>query len=285
MKRMLLVPLALLATIVVAAAAGAATSTVQVTKNGFTPAATTVTTGDTVTWHNADSANHQVVANDGSFASGVMKPGDTFSFTFQKGGRVAYHDSFATTHRGAVTVNGQPASLTLAAATQTIVYGSNTILSGVVSTHTGDEQVTLSANPFGKTSPPLLTTSTQSNGAFSFGVAPTIRTTYQAHWRSATSSGTTIDVAPRVGFGRSGFRFSAKVTSDMDYAGHFVWLQRRGGFGAWHNVKRVYLDTGSHVFFHARLPHGRSVLRLVLPAGQAGPGYVQSLSRLVFLRR
>jgi len=68
MKRLLMLPLALVATLVVAASAGADTKTVQITKSGFTPAATTITVGDTVTWHNADSANHQVVANDGSFA-------------------------------------------------------------------------------------------------------------------------------------------------------------------------------------------------------------------------
>ena len=69
MKRMLLVPLALLATLVVVAAAGADTKTVQIVKSGFTPSSTTINVGDTVTWKNADTVNHQVVANDGSFVS------------------------------------------------------------------------------------------------------------------------------------------------------------------------------------------------------------------------
>ena len=47
MKRMLLLPLALFATLVVAAPAGADTKTVQITKSGFTPTATTINVGDT----------------------------------------------------------------------------------------------------------------------------------------------------------------------------------------------------------------------------------------------
>ncbi|MGH3001035.1 MAG: cupredoxin domain-containing protein, partial [Gaiellaceae bacterium] len=69
MKRLLILPIAMLATVLVVVVAGAATQTVQVTKNGFTPKSSTVNVGDTVTWHNADTANHQIVADDGSFAS------------------------------------------------------------------------------------------------------------------------------------------------------------------------------------------------------------------------
>ena len=42
MRRMLLLPLALLATLVVVASGAAATKTVQITKSGFTPTATTI---------------------------------------------------------------------------------------------------------------------------------------------------------------------------------------------------------------------------------------------------
>jgi len=74
MKRLLVVPVAVLAAVLVAVAAGAATQTVQITKNGFTPQTATVNVGDTVTWHNADTVNHHVVADDGSFASPVLHP-------------------------------------------------------------------------------------------------------------------------------------------------------------------------------------------------------------------
>src|SRR5258708_12496439 len=69
MRTLILLPLALFAAFVVAASAGADTKTVQITKNGFTPATTTVNVGDTVTCHNADTGQHHGVANDSSFPS------------------------------------------------------------------------------------------------------------------------------------------------------------------------------------------------------------------------
>ncbi len=133
MRMLILLPLALFAAFVVAASAGADTKTVQITKNGFTPATTTINVGDTVTWHNADTGQHQVVANDGSFASPLMKTDDTYSHTYAKAGSFPYHDSQATSHKGTVVVNGPPSAVTLSASTDTIVYGDSASLSGQVS--------------------------------------------------------------------------------------------------------------------------------------------------------
>jgi plastocyanin len=285
MKRVLLLPVALLAALLVAAAAGADTKTVQITKSGFTPTNTSVNIGDTVSWHNADTADHQVVANDGSFASPVLHGGESFSFTFQKDGRFTYRDATAPSHRGSVTVNGPPASVTLDAAATTVVYGGGTTLSGAVSNQQANEPVSLTSQPYGKGVQALDSAQTSTNGAFSFGVSPTIRTAYQAHWRTANSPSATINVAPRVGFGLTGRLYIAKVTSDLTYGGHFVWLQRRSAYGSWRNVRAVYLGASSRAVFRVRLPHGRSLLRLFLPVGQAGPGYVQSTSRVLAVRR
>jgi plastocyanin len=283
MRRILLLPLGLLATLVVAAAVGATTFNVQITKNGFTPSAQTITVGDTVTWHNADTTNHQVVANDGSFASPVLKPGDTYSFTFQSTGKTKYHDAFATSHTGSITVNAPAANVTLSATNSTVVYGSSTTLSGAVTNQLTNEPVTLTAQPYGKGIQSVDTTTTSSNGAFSFGVSPTIQTTYQAHWRTTNSPSVTVNVAPRVGFGHSGSLYVAKVTSDLTYGGHFVWLQRHTTLG-WRNVRQVFLGDNSRAVFRVHLRHGVSTLRLVLPQGQAGAGYVQGISRIIFVR-
>ena len=285
MRRMLLLPLALLATLVVVASGAAATKTVQITKSGFTPTATAIAVGDTVTWHNADTANHQVVANDGTFASPVLKPDETYSFTFQKAGKVNYHDALATTNKGSVTVNAPAATVTLSAAAQTITYGNSTSLSGAVSNQLVNEPVTLTAQPYGKGTQSLATATTQANGAFTFSVSPTIQTSYLAHWRTTNSNPVTVNVAPRVGFGLSGRMYVAKVTSDLTYGGHWVLVQRRNVLGGWHSIKRVFLGDNSRALFRVRLPHGRSVLRLVLPTSQAGTGYVQGLSRLLAVRR
>jgi plastocyanin len=285
MKRLLLLPLALISTLVVVASAGADTKTVQITKAGFTPVSTTISVGDTVTWHNADSANHQVVANDGSFASPVLKPTESFSFTFQKAGKVNYHDALATTNKGSVTVNAPAGHVSLFAATQRVIYGSSTRLSGDVPNQLASETVNLTSEPFGKGTQSLATATTSSSGTFTFDVSPTIQTSYTAHWRTTTSNPVTINVAPRVGFGVLGRRYVAKVTSDLGYGGHWVLVQRRNALGGWHSVKRVFLGSSSRAVFRMRLPHGRSVLRLFLPESQAGAGYVSGLSHLVSVRR
>jgi plastocyanin len=280
MKKRMMLPLALLATLVVVAAASADTKSVQITRTGFTPKATSAQLGDTVAWHNADTADHQVVADDGSFASPVLKSGQSFSYTFTKNGTFAYHDALASSHKGTVTVTGAPASVTLAAGSSTIVYGEGTTLSGAVSGQITNEPVTLTSQPYGKGTQSVATTTTQSNGTFSFPVSPTIATAYQAQWRTGSSPSVKVEVAPRVGFGHSGTLYTAKVTSDLTYAGRFVWVQRQGAYG-WTNVKRVYLSSTSRASFRLLLRKGRSVLRLNLPLTQAGPGYVASTSRML----
>ena len=63
---------------------------------GFNPATVTVVIGvnSTVEWVNDDIAPHTVTADDGSFSSGNLNPGDTFSFTFTKPGTYMYHCSY-----------------------------------------------------------------------------------------------------------------------------------------------------------------------------------------------
>jgi len=281
MRRILLLPLALLTTLVVAASVGAETRTVQITKGGFTPSALTLTIGDSVTWHNADTVSHQVVANDGSFASPVLKANETFTFAFQKAGKVTYHDSFATTRRGTVTVNAPAANVTLGAATGTVIYGNSTTVSGAVTNQLSNQPVTLTSQPYQKGTQSIATTSTQAAGAFSFGVSPTIQTSYQAHWHTTNSPSVTVNVAPRVGFGLNGRLYVAKVTSDLSYGGRYVLVQKRNALGGWKTLKHVYLGANSRAVFRLTLARGRSVLRLALPASQAGAGYVAGLSRLL----
>src|ERR1700693_668587 len=202
MKRILLLPLALLAMLVVVAAAGADTKTVQIVKSGFTPSSTTINVGDSVTWKNADTVNHQVVANDGSFASPVLKPGESFSQAFPKSGKVNYHDALFTSRTGSVTVTAPAATLTLQAGATTVVYGNSTTVAGAVTNQLTNEPVNLTAQPFGKATQSIATQTTQANGAFSFGVSPTIQPSSVAHWRSSASLSVSVNVPPGAGFGQ-----------------------------------------------------------------------------------
>ncbi len=74
MRRLLLAAMASLV-FAVAPAARAATIAVSIKSTGFSPASITLEHGDSVTWKNVDRVEHQVVANDGSFASPILAPG------------------------------------------------------------------------------------------------------------------------------------------------------------------------------------------------------------------
>jgi len=102
MRRLLLALVTGLA-LAVAGAAPAATISVKITKSGFTPSSVTINFGDTVTWHNSDSADHQLVADDGTFASPILKAGNDYSFTFKRAGTFRYHDALKPTLKGRVT--------------------------------------------------------------------------------------------------------------------------------------------------------------------------------------
>jgi plastocyanin len=69
---------------------GGSTQEVKIVNFSFTPATITVSAGTTVKWTNQDSTAHTVTADDGSFDSGQMAQGVTFSFTFSKAGTFSY---------------------------------------------------------------------------------------------------------------------------------------------------------------------------------------------------
>jgi plastocyanin len=281
MNRLLIASLVGAAALLCATVAGAATTTIQITKNGFTPKSVTVAAGDTVTWHNADTHTHQVVADNGAFASPALAAGASWSYTATKSGKFNYRDAYATTHRATLTVNAPPATLSLAPSLGTVIYGSSTNVNGTVSNSVANEAVSLTSQAYGKSVQSVASATTTANGAFFFGVTPTIQTTYTAHYKTSNSAPVTVNVAPRVGFGLNGSLFVAKVTSDLGYTGHFLIVQKRNAVGGWYSFKRVYLGDGSRATFRLKLAKGHYMLRLYLPPSQAGAGYVQGFSRLL----
>lgn len=70
--------------------------------HGYDPDPLNVTVGSTVIWTNADSVAHTVTANDGSFSSGPIQPGATYSHTFNTAGTFPY---YCTIH-GQASMNG-----------------------------------------------------------------------------------------------------------------------------------------------------------------------------------
>jgi plastocyanin len=88
-----------------AAPALAATETVTINNYTYTPATLTVHAGDTVIWNNKDSIPHTVTALDGkSFDSGAIDPDASWKFVFTKAGQFNYRCAIHPDMRGAIDV-------------------------------------------------------------------------------------------------------------------------------------------------------------------------------------
>jgi plastocyanin len=83
---------------------------VQVVDFAFEPGTLTVAAGATVTWTNEGSRPHTVTADDGSFDSGRLDPGEQFSQTFDQPGTFAYHCGFHPEMQGSIVVTEEPAA-------------------------------------------------------------------------------------------------------------------------------------------------------------------------------
>ena len=99
-----------------AAPAAPVTHEVSMASLTFTPGTLSVQAGDTVVWTNDDAAQvHTVTADDGSFDSGAVTPGTSFSHTFTTAGTVPYYCQLHGSPGGdgmAGSVTVQPAATT-----------------------------------------------------------------------------------------------------------------------------------------------------------------------------
>lgn len=264
----------------------AATTTVKITGTAFSPKSVTVTVGDTVKWINTDNVTHQVVADSGAFASPILKHDDTYSFTFKAAGTYHYHDALHPTIKGTVTVKGPPPSITLGAGAPILVYGSETTLTGTVSNGLANEQVTITAQPYGSlTTQEIATVSTGVGGGFAFAVKPTILTTYAAHWKTAISQTVTVQVRPKLTLLPFQGRFFAKVISPISYAGKSIYLQRLSQFGQWVTVARLKLGPLSGRIFSLPRYHGTVTWHVYMSQDTAGPGFLDGWSGTQKVRR
>ena len=287
--RRLLLGLAAVVTLSVSSSAGAATTGIKITKTGFSPSSVTLEFGDSATWTNSDSASHQVVADNGSFASPILKHGETYTFTFKTAGRFPYHDALKSSLRGTIKVNGPPPSLTLGASAPIIVAGAPSTLAGVVSNQRTGENVTIFGQPYGTASPvQLAVVQSVNGGGFSYTVSPSILTSYFAQWKSAKSAPVSVQVKPKLTLMPQGGRFYAKViVPDHSFAGRFVYLQRRSTFGQWVTVAKLKLGPLSGRLFTINRRHGAGfdVYRVYLTVNEAGAGFLDGASGTQKLKR
>ena len=109
--------------LVAAPTAPAKTVTVDISKAGFVPAPVTVQAGDTVTWTNKDTANHQVVCATCPFTSPVLRAGPDVHVHVHQGRQVHHRRSAEQEQEGDGHRHGGTGELTVAAAPRALNYG------------------------------------------------------------------------------------------------------------------------------------------------------------------
>lgn len=84
---------------------------VNIFSNGFIPKSITIKLGDTITWTNVDTENHNVSSDNhpthllNPFLNlGMIKPSESKTLTPQKAGTFTYHDHLNPSLTGSITV-------------------------------------------------------------------------------------------------------------------------------------------------------------------------------------
>ena len=297
MKKLMLVAGA--AALLVAAPAPATTMktvAVDISQAGFVPATVSITAGDSVSWTNKDTANHQVVCKTCPFTSQVLAPGGGATFQFTKTGSFAIIDPLNHNKKSTVKVAAAPATVSASPSPRVLNYGATTTISGTLSTGQASQKVDILAQKCGENAPKsIATVTTGAGGAFTYQTPPTMNTSYQARFGAGASAVTSplapVSSRPLVSLRRNAaHRFTVQVTAGESLVGKSVafqrWVQRTH---RWLRFKNVVLaskhaasaplagSTVSSVTFAARL-RSRLKVRAVLTSTQAGPCYVAASS-------
>ncbi|HVS84982.1 MAG TPA: cupredoxin domain-containing protein [Gaiellaceae bacterium] len=270
------------------AAAAPSSLNISIKKGGFTPRTSTLAYGAKVTWTNNDKANHQIVANDGSFASPVLASGKSYTFTFTRSGKFNYHDALHTGLTGTLTVNGPPPSLTLGLDQPIVVFGTKVTLSGKAENVLPGTSVTLWAQEWNQPSPvQLAVVQTASDGSYGYTTLPHLYTTYTASFQTLTgntvkSSSVFVQVTPKLTLATSPLKsyLHVQVNAGKPMTGRHVLLQRLSPYGQWVTVRALKLTSTSGVLFNPAkfLPKGMSRIRVTLSVNQAGIGLLGAIS-------
>lgn len=262
--------------------ASAATFRVSIKDNGFTPKTITVTAGDTVTWRNDGTKNHQVVANSGAFASPVLRPGQSYSFKFGGEGRHNYRDALNSSLTGTVVVKAPPpppAGVSIGQSQPILIAGQSFRLMGAVSSKRPNQTIEIYTRPYPQTSFQLLSTvKTTTGGYWDFLHTPALLTTYYVRWveQKVNSATSYIEVRPRlsIAYNRYTKKFSVRAYGVPPKTTRYVYLQRLSTLGQWVNTAKVTIGADNAALFSAKLPKGSFRYRMFMTVNQAGPGYL-----------
>jgi plastocyanin len=239
-------------------AASAATLTVNAQFEQFGPAQLDALPGDTVQWENVSERSHTVTADDGSFDSGDLESGQTFSRLFETAGTFAYH---CTKHAGMVgVIDVRPVTLgTLP--TAAVPAGNPVEFEG----RTADPaQPVLIQRSTGGGFQTIATAMPAADGSWKTNVAALATGDYRAAIDGGVSEARRLIVSDRkvlVRATRQGV--SVSVIPALPYARVVLQEQLRERFGWW-ITKRARLDYVSAASFRVARP---ARVRVLLVAG------------------
>lgn len=283
--------LLLICAVVVAALAGAASSsgatlTISITATGYVPTGGSIKVGDTVTWTNNDTVAHQVQFARYPSCNLNIAPRASASCTFTQIGSFIFVDpTLSQTPRGSIDVTGTNLGTTLQASRKAVVYGSTVRLAGHLGSGASGQAIELLSRPYGATAFAVTgKTTTSAGGDWSFSEKPKEQTQYRVRVGGTESGSVTISVRPRITLAYRAGTFTTRVIAARSFGGKVVTLQRSAG-GSWRTVRTVTLRSNGTATFRASLPGGRSTVRILLPASQALSGYAAGTSAPLAVKR
>jgi hypothetical protein len=251
---------------------------------------------------NQDTVAHQVVLKPttGYACTGslTLQPAQSTTCTFHTATKYTVTDpnKKGSAFKGSITVNAAPGStLTLTAAPKVVLYGRSATLTGQLASGQANQKVDIFTQECGASALTKLTTvTTAAGGAYTLSVQPRRNTTYQARFRSSSSSQVLEKVRPKVTLRKLAPRkFRVTVLAAESYAGKFVLFQRyRVVKRRWVTIRSVVLRAGSSLTtpinpttvstatFRAKI-RVRLRVRAYLTQAQAGSCYAASASTTI----
>jgi plastocyanin len=277
-----LLPLLVFALAAASPASAASSHTVSITKAGFVPATLTIPNGDSVTWKNNDTTNHQIVSDNGSFTTTrVLAPGDSATRIFPQAGTFTYHDASNTALKGTVTVQEIRTVSLQPVGAQKVMFTHALTLKGQVSKRNSNgEEVLVQAKEYGETDFQTVARTTTAQSVWQVLVRPRRNTEYRAVWQNVPSDSTNVFVTPLLTLRIArGHRVSVRVSADVSLRGHRVLMQRLNRrHHVWRTIRSVRL-TGFHynsttyvasAVVRLRVARG-TIVRAYMTRSQAGP--------------
>jgi plastocyanin len=252
MRKLLVLPFAVLALAIAGAAVGATTKTVTISKTGYSPTALTIAVGDTVDFKNGDSLSHTVNLSPTtgvhctSAIPLVIAAGQTASCTFSTAGKFKFADAANNkkAFHGTITVT-PPLVSSLTATPKDVVYGKSSTIAGKLASGQSGQPVEIRAQGCKETTSTVVATvTTDTAGAFSYVARPVNNTDYTLSSKGLTAS-ISVGVKPRLRLSKIGaHRYKLQVYAAQNFLGTRATFQRLRS-GRWVAVKRVKLTTST----------------------------------------